>query len=307
MPLDANMMAQLITAQYDIFKGDAKDMANSMGGSGGSDGSNGSGSSSGGNINSELDDILGTNKDPNANKPSSGNGRDDGYVNPNCPVHGVKKKEKVCPHCGHTNCGCDFHNPPKQEDDPTGGLNGDEITPENFDKLKELNDKDNERQDAENGDGSGGAGGSGGGGLPGQFMNMFSKAIDLQLQMAIPTTPNLNIKTSAGLLFIKPKTNGVLYAIEIATKIMGYWALCITPTGIPVSGVITTVIPVNHLSLVMPMAMDILALGKNAAVGGNYLPLCEVIVKYSKQCVWQVVEILPGTPPVTVPYTVNLT
>lgn len=350
MPLNAQSMADMITKAYDVFKADmlkvdgGSNNENNNGSNNGSNGNSGnsgnqngsSGEGSNGNGNSQSGSSNGDNQSQGGESgDTGGNGNNLSgtsnlpYVNPNCPVHGSKKVTKICPHCGHSKCGCKYHNP-DPEPEKNYGITGNEITPENFDDLKKQNEEEGKNDKLPNGgnsDGSSGndggsggddngnssdgnnqgQGGLGGGGSADIFMIAFSKAIDLELQKATPTMTNVSIITAAGTLFISSRSSPVLYAIEIATKIMAYWSICILPIGIPVSGVITTVIPTNTAALIMPMAQEILKLGLSAANGDNFLPLCEVIVSYSQKVQYQVLELVPGTPPVTVPYMVQLT
>jgi len=43
-----------------------------------------------------------------------------------------------------------------------------------------------------------------------------------------------------------------------------------------------------------------------ANASDDYKKLAEIICKYSRQVIWVVTEIVPGVPPVTVPYSVQI-
>ena len=306
MPLDVGSMAEALNKSYNNFKDDLKngvhdealDNDNNSNGSNGSGGNDNTGSSG---TNGQTSNGQGNNGDNSSS--TTGNGDASNCINPNCPVHGTNKKEKVCPHCGHTNCGCNFHkgkdNTPVKP--PNIEPSGNEINPDNWDDLVAQNDALN-KDDGSDGDG----GGSGSSPQADIFMKSFSKALDDELQKATPTMTNLSILTAKGTLSIKSKTNPVMYAVEISTKVMLYWSICIAPIGIPVSGVITTIVPTNTAALTMPMAQEILMTGLSASPGMNYTKLAEIIVKYSRQVVYVVTELVPGTPPTPVPYSVQL-
>lgn len=325
MPLVEATLAQAMMKSYDDFK---KSKLNS-GGNNAANGSNNGGSSN--NSNSSGSGNSGTQEGGENSQGSgsqSGNGEQGNqggngsvigghtntsttlkkpkpYINPNCPVHGEQKPKK-CPSCGHTDCNCNFHKPPKEpeKEQPPFGFSGNEINPNNIDDLKkQCEEEDRKYDDLLNGNIDAAAAGMM---MSGEFLKSLSKAIDDELQKATPTMTNLSILTAKGTLYIKPKSNFILYAVEISAKVMAYWALCVAPIGIPVSGVITTVIPTNIPALIAPMAQEILMSALQAAPGGNYQKLAEIICKYSRQVIWQIIEVVPGSPPVTVPYMVQL-
>ena len=330
MPLVEATLAQAMMKSYDDFKksklntggnnatngnsnGSSSNNYNSFSGSGnsvtqeGGDNSQGPGSQSGkgeqGNQGGNGSTTGGYNNALKKPKP---------YVNPNCPVHGEQKPKK-CPSCGHTDCNCNFHKPPKEPEkvEPPFGFSGNEINPNNIDDLKkQCEEEDKKYDDLVNGNGGGGNNNNDAAAagmiMSGEFLKSFSKAIDDELQKATPTMTNLSILTAKGTLHIKPKTNPILYAVEISSKVMAYWALCIAPIGIPVSGVITTIVPTNIPALIAPMAQEILMSALQAATGGNYQKLAEIICSYTKKIVYIVTEVVPGSPPVTIPYTVQI-
>lgn len=159
-----------------------------------------------------------------------------------------------------------------------------------------------------NGGGSsspGGGSGSGGSSDSGSFfLDLFSKTLDANLQMATPMLPNCSILMAAGTLFISKKDNPILYAVEIATKVMLYWTICVAPLGTPVAGPIIMQITPNAAALALPMAIDILTSTMNAKSGDNFLPLATIICDYSRKVQYQVTE---QVGPATVPYVVGLT
>lgn len=329
MPLVEATLAQAMMKSYDDFK---KGKLNSGGNNGSSNGSNNgsSGNSSnqsgngGNNSNSTgsgsqgADQQAGTGEQGNTGGDGSTPGRYPGtsnvsnkkpkpYVNPNCPVHG-QQKPKSCPVCGHSDCGCDFHNPPKEPDteEPPFGFNGDEINPNNIEDLKkQCEAEDKAYDDMMNGNGGGDNNNNGGMdagmAMSGEFLQSLSKAIDDELQKATPTMMNVSILIAKGTLFIKPKSNFILYAVEISTKVMLYWSICILPIGIPQAGVITTIVPSNIPALIAPMAQEILMSALSAGPGGNYQKLAEIICKYSRQVIYMVTEITPAGAPVVFP------
>ena len=80
---------------------------------------------------------------------------------------------------------------------------------------------------------------------------------------------------------------------------MLYWTICILPIGTPMAGQIVAVIPTNTAALIMPMVLDLLTLQGKA--GDDYLPLCEIIVDYSKKVMYTVNEVTPAGVPVVFP------
>ena len=303
---------------------------------GGNNGTNNNGNNSGNNnsngsdTSSGLVDALGRPIDSNGNPIVSPNPNINNtinalknWINPNCPIHGQHKKRK-CPICGHTDCGCGFYdilnddgikyNPPKDN----GYIKGDEINADNWNDLKNEVEKlhEQEKNDNNNNDNGGNNGDSSGGinvpYTPGwnkdpasKFLDLFSQCIDAGCQFGVPTLPNLMIRTAMGTLWIKKRSNPILFAVEIALKVMLYWSTCILPIGTPVQGPISVVVPLNTASLALPFALDILRSGQNAQ-SQDYSLLCSIIYNYSAEVQWQVTEINPATG-APVPFIVMVT
>lgn len=127
------------------------------------------------------------------------------------------------------------------------------------------------------------------------FLSEFSKAIDNHFQLAIPSMLNVDIKPASGTLNIPASGSNPANATIIATAISNYFAMCITPTGIPQAGVITLV--VNTAASIIPtLTADILSLiGKTQSVG--YSDFAKKVIDNVKQITWTVTETLPTTPP----------
>ena len=324
MPLVEATLAQAMMKSYEDFKksklnsgGNNATNGNDNGGSGNNSnisggGNNGTQTGGGNSQGSGTESGNGEQGNQGGNGSTTGGHTNEStilkkpkpYINPNCPVHG-KQKTKKCPSCGHTDCNCHFHKPPKEpeKEEPPFSFSGNEINPDNIDDLKkQCEEEDRKYDDLVNGDGSGSDNsGAVGMSMSGEFLKSLSKAIDDELQKATPTMMNVTIITAKGTLFIKPKSNFILYAVEISTKVMAYWALCILPIGIPQAGVITTIIPANIPALIAPMAQEILMSALQAGPGGNYQKLAEIICKYSRQIIYTVTEITPSGAPVVFP------
>lgn len=307
---------------------------NSQGGNNGSGSNSNTPSGNGSGSNSGLVDANGNPIDSNGNPIISPNPsiqdtmhKIKGFINPNCPIHGQHRKRK-CPICGHTDCGCGFFDiinqePPIQYVPPKddGAIKGNEINKDNWDDLKNeveaLQQKEKAELDKKTEENKNNGSSDSGDGInipykPGfnqnptqKFLDLFSQCIDAGCQFGIPTTPNLMIRTAMGTLWIVKRDNPILFAVEIALKIMLYWSICILPIGTPVQGPISVVVPLNTVSLALPLAMDILRSGQNKQ-SQDYSLLCSIIYNYSAQVQWQVTEINPasGAP---VPFIVMVT
>lgn len=222
------------------------------------------------------------------------------YINRECKIHNITYK---CPICNHTDCNCEYNKKKiKIPDIPITSNLVDtidknqfkETTDEFFNNLKNqnnINSSNNQQQNT-------------GISSAQKLLDLFSKCIDANLQMATPITPNLSILTAMGSLFLSDVENPMLRALDIAGKVMLYWTICIAPIGTPMTGQIVAVIPTNTAALVFPMAMELLTL-KGQPGDMKYEGLCNIIVNYSKQVIWIVNEITPvGVP---VPFTVQVT
>lgn len=130
------------------------------------------------------------------------------------------------------------------------------------------------------------------------FLNNFAKILDDNFQLATPTLNNIDIKPAKGTLAIPSSGSSPANATIIATAISNYFAMCVTPTGIPQVGVITLVM--NTASTIIPtLTADILSLiGKNKSVG--YSEFSEKVINSIKSITWNVTETLPNG--VTVPF-----
>lgn len=130
------------------------------------------------------------------------------------------------------------------------------------------------------------------------FLTEFAKILDDNFQLATPTLANIDIKPAKGTLTIPASGSSPTNATIIATAISNYFAICVTPTGIPQVGVITAV--VNTASTIIPtLTADIISLiGKNKSVG--YSEFSEKVINSIKNISWTVTETLPNG--VTVPY-----
>ena len=253
-------------------------------------------------------------------------------IDPYCPIHNIIK---TCPICGHDDCGCGYFDaitknkdklpePPRYVDtldknqikdmvnetfenlkkNPPKPKDNDETLPSDNSNLPNTSPSDNNVPTSS--------------GLPPKLpsisstagnppsyspqilLDLFSKCIDANLQLAMPTpTQNVSIRIAAGTLWLSETSNPLLKAIDIASKIMLYWTICILPIGTPMAGQIVAVIPTNTAALIMPMVLDLLTLQGKA--GDDYLPLCEIIVDYSKKVMYTVNEVTPAGVPVVFP------
>lgn len=231
------------------------------------------------------------------------------YINRDCKIHNITYK---CPICGHIDCNCEFNR--KKQKIPDIPITPNlvdtidknefkETADEFFKNLQNSSDNNNSNTNNSNDNNTNGFNNQGTSSAQ-KLLDLFSKCIDANLQMATPITPNLSILTAMGSLFLSDVENPMLRALDIAGKVMLYWTICIAPIGTPMAGQIVAVIPTNTAALVFPMAMELLTL-KGQPGDVKYEGLCNIIVNYSKQVIWIVNEITPvGVP---VPFTVQVT
>lgn len=230
------------------------------------------------------------------------------YINRDCKIHNITYK---CPICGHTDCNCDYNKKKiKIPDIPITPNLVDTIDKNEFKEISEeffknlQNTSDNNNSNFDNNNSNNTNNNNTGTSSAQKLLDLFSKCIDVNLQMATPITPNLSLLTAMGSLFLSDVENPMLRALDIAGKVMLYWTICIAPIGTPMTGQIVAVIPTNTAALVFPMAMELLTL-KGQPGDMKYEGLCNIIVNYSKQVIWIVNEITPvGVP---VPFTVQVT
>lgn len=138
----------------------------------------------------------------------------------------------------------------------------------------------------------------------GEFIQIFNKALDDYFQQnAQFSTPNVTMTGAKGAMAITIVPEPTLQAAEIATKIANYWALTITPDGIPTSGVITAIVNTAP-TIIAPLTAGILTIP--ATVGSNpdnYLTFCNMVIAQIKTIAWTVTE-TQGTSAITIPVTV---
>lgn len=143
------------------------------------------------------------------------------------------------------------------------------------------------------------------------FIKTFNRILDTYSQMAEPEKNNVSIITSAGSLDIKRKDDPTEQNLEIATKYMAYWALCIAPIGIPETlpkgGTIVTVMN-DATSYVNSCKSDLDALAKNSDKGDPYVKIVDILFGYAKKIQWTVTEqwINPSGSPTPEIYTVKI-
>ena len=143
------------------------------------------------------------------------------------------------------------------------------------------------------------------------YLDFLNKTLDTYCQLADRSMNNIVILTSAGSMNIERKDRYEM-TLEIATKFMSYWALCIATRGVPetlpMGGVITTVSN-DAMSYVMPLKNDLDNLIKSVPPGDNYKQFCKLLFDYAKKVVWTVVETYPDKStgaPIVMTYTVSV-
>lgn len=125
------------------------------------------------------------------------------------------------------------------------------------------------------------------------FMETFNDVLDTFSQMAEPEKKNVVILTAATTLDIERKDDPKEQNLEIATKYMAYWALCIAPIGIPETlpkgGTIVSVVN-DATSYVSDCKSDLDDLAKSNDKGEPYVKFVEILFKYAKKVQWTVTE-----------------
>lgn len=140
------------------------------------------------------------------------------------------------------------------------------------------------------------------------YLKILNKTLDAYSQMADTSNKNIVILTSAGTLDIKRKEPKE-QTLEVATKYMGYWALCIAPIGVAntvaMGGVVTSVSN-DATSYIMPLKNDLDELARTASPGDNYKKFTKLLFDYAKKVQWTVIEtyVNPTTGnPMTITFT----
>lgn len=138
----------------------------------------------------------------------------------------------------------------------------------------------------------------------GEFIQTFNKTLDDYFQQnAQFSTPNVTMTGAKGAMAITIMPDPLTQALEIATKIANYWALTITPDGIPTTGVITAIIntaPTIIAPLTAAIAMVPSMVGDKP---DNYLTFCTQVITHIKMISWTVTETV-GISVQTIPVTV---
>lgn len=143
------------------------------------------------------------------------------------------------------------------------------------------------------------------------YLKIMNKTIDAYSQMADRSMENIVILTSAGTLDIK-RRDPYEQTLEIATKYMTYWAICIATIGVPqtlpMGGSIVSVSN-DAMDYVTPLKNDLDKLARSASPGDNYKRFTKLLFDYAKKIQWTVEETYPdqssGTP-ITMTYTVTV-
>lgn len=241
------------------------------------------------------EDIYNKNKEEEMSKTYSG----PSYNSKIPKIELSKPNEGIeCPHCGHKNCNCNFHKEKQKEEEPEEQeeeINMEELDnllkENDIDKLKELLDKSPDSP------------------YDNKFLKLFCKEIDDEFQKAESSlsTPSPIPLVAKGTLNFKLKSNFVLNAIEIGVKISAYWSMCIVPmvSVLPQNkGAITLVI--NDASkIASSIAQKLIQLSKNAKAD-DYKEFCKIIIDEVKTITWNITEVVPGSPPVTLQYTASV-
>lgn len=138
------------------------------------------------------------------------------------------------------------------------------------------------------------------------FLDKMSKILDDAFQTLTPSTPNIMLETAKGTLNIKTKSNPIKNPIEIATKIATYFSITIVPKSYGVSGPVT-MCSNNAMSIIPKLTNDLIALSKSGK-SDNYESFVQTIYDNiaNGAIVWNVMETIPGSPPVNVPYVVTV-
>ena len=143
------------------------------------------------------------------------------------------------------------------------------------------------------------------------YLDILNKTLDTYSQMADRSMENIVILTSAGTLDIERK-DPYKQTLEVATKYMTYWSICITTLGIPqtlpMGGQIVSVSN-DALSYISSLKSDLDNLARTASPGDNYNKFTKLLFDYAKKIQWTVNEVYPdpssGTP-VPMVYTVTI-
>lgn len=138
------------------------------------------------------------------------------------------------------------------------------------------------------------------------FLDSMNKILDDAFQTLTPSTPNIMLETARGTLNIRVKSNPIKNPIEIATKVAAYFALTVVPKPMGVAGPVTSCIN-NATSIIPKLTQDLIALAKSGNTDyyeGFVQTLYNNIANGA--IIWNVIETVPGSPPVTIPYVVTV-
>lgn len=240
-----------------------------------------------------------------AGKPSSYNAGSGGGNSVPSAKSGLKGKNegKPCPCCGHLHCGCKFRdgNYPSNNNTPGDSNNNNNNTGGNNDKP---GSSATSPSSGNNDDDSGGSGTNPLGGME-HFFTKLAKELDKEFQTALPTpTQNISLVIAKGTLDFEIKGNPILNALEIATKVSAYFAMCIIPMGIPAAGVIIQCTN-TAASILSPLAQELINFSTSGA-RDNYETFIQIILDHVMQIQWMVTELIPGSPPVTMMFNVKI-
>lgn len=138
----------------------------------------------------------------------------------------------------------------------------------------------------------------------GEFIQVLNRTLDDYFQQnAQFSTPNVTMTGAKGAMAITIVPDPTLQAMEIATKIANYWALTITPDGIPTTGAITAIVNTAP-TIIAPLAAAILTIPPlMLGAPDNYMTFCSLVIAQLKAIVWTVTE-TQGVSAITIPVTV---
>lgn len=244
------------------------------------------------------DEVPGWSSDTNNNSNNYGSGTGDLTVNDlNKDTTGNSNNSSL-PNVGGSDK--DHNTGNGNESSGTGSAGGD-------------GDSNNGADSSENGDGGGDdknnpfTADDGDEGSTNPFLDKMNKILDDAFQTLTPSTPNIMLETAKGTLNIRTKSNPVKNPIEIATKVATYFSLTIVPKPMGVAGPVTACSN-NAMSIVPKLTQDLIKLSQSGKAD-NYEGFVQTLYDNiaNGAIVWNVVETIPGSPPVTVPYAVTVT